>query len=111
VLHLNQNSAGNQNLAIDFSKNIRIAKTNEIVERDWYRQQRSCLRLLGLRWKQPMQCGHVLIEVLDGVVVDFMLLLEGIHLHAYTEAENLANLFHRQPAITVFAWRQSSTLH
>ena len=33
VLHLNQNSAGNQNADIDFSKNIRMAKTNEIVER------------------------------------------------------------------------------
>jgi hypothetical protein len=33
VLHLNQNSAGNQNADIDFSRNIRMGKTNEIVER------------------------------------------------------------------------------
>ena len=33
VLHLNQNSAGNRSADIDFSKNTRMAKTNEIVER------------------------------------------------------------------------------
>ena len=33
MLHLHQNSAGNQNAAIDFSKNIRTSKTDEIVER------------------------------------------------------------------------------
>jgi len=33
VPQLDQNSVGNQNAAIDISKNLRVAKTDEIVER------------------------------------------------------------------------------
>lgn len=33
MLHLDQNGMGNQNAAVDFLKNVRTAKANEVIKR------------------------------------------------------------------------------
>ena len=90
---------GNQDPTINLSEDIRTAKSDEIVERAGVGNDDHAQRLLGLRRKQPIQRSHVPIEILYGVVVDFMLLQECVHLHARCEAEKFASLFHRESAI------------
>ena len=57
--------------------------------------------LAGLLRQVSIHRSGVIIKILDSVVVDFILLQEGVNFHASGEAEDLADLLHGQAAVAV----------